>query len=183
MDADYYAILQLKTTAGADEIQHAYRALAMRYHPDRNPLPEAVAIMTRINEAYAVLGDPARRRKYDKEQRLSCSSDLALPIVAAARETLLRQRWAVLQDEGSALLLECGSRRVRVSFVDRLTNEKLRKLGRHYVGFGVVLAVEVEKPINLSLQIAIIDLLHSSYHGAPFPDDGYRTLFEPFLGR
>ena len=99
MDADYYAILQLNADANAEQIHRAYRTLAMRYHPDRNPLPEAVATMARINEAYAVLGEPNRRRKYDREQRLSCANHLALPIVAAAREALLRQRWTVLQDE------------------------------------------------------------------------------------
>jgi len=181
MDTDYYAILHLKADANAAQIHHAYRILAMRYHPDRNPLPEAVAMMARINEAYGVLSEPNRRRKYDKEQRLSCASDLALPIVAAAREALLRQRWTVLQDDGSTLRLENDSRHVCVTLVDRLTNEKLRKLARHSTGFGVVLAVEIEKPINLSLQVGIIDLLHSSYHGAPFPDAGYRALFEPFL--
>src|SRR5205823_1067831 len=84
-------------------------------------------------------------------------------------------------DEGSHLVLEKSSRRVRISFVDRLTDEKLRKLGRHYAEFGVVLAVEVDKPINLSLQIALIDLVHSLHYGAPFPDADYRALFRPFL--
>src|SRR5580700_10772348 len=183
MEIDYYAVLELKADAPPEEVHRAYRLLAMRHHPDRNSRPEAAATMARINEAYAVLGEPARRRKYDQQQRLSCASDLALPIVAAARETVLRQRWTVLQDDGSNLLLEQGSRRVRVCFVDRLTNDALRKLGRQCTGFAVVLAVEVEKPINLSLQIAIVDLLHSFHCGAAFPDDGYRSVFAPFLGR
>src|SRR5438093_327093 len=82
----------------------------------RNTAPEAAAAMARINEAYAVLGDASRRRKYDRQQRISCSNDLALPIVAAARDSLLKQRWTVLQDEGSNLLLENASRRVRITF-------------------------------------------------------------------
>lgn len=178
---DYYAVLHLKGNATADEIHRAYRALAMQYHPDRNPATGAQATMARINEAYAVLSDISKRRHYDRRQRLSCSNDLALPIVAAARDALLRQRWTLLHDDGSQLLLEESSRRVRVIFMDRLSNEKLRKLGHYYSEFGVVLAVEVETPINLSLQIAIIDLVHSKKYGAPFPDDGYRALFQPFL--
>src|SRR5689334_2030862 len=122
MENDYYAVLQLKADASAEQIHRAYRTLALRYHPDRNPLPEAAGIMARINEAYGVLSEPNRRRKYDQQQRLSCTSDLALPIVAAAREAILRQRWTVLQDQGSTLVLESGSRHVRVTFIDRLTN-------------------------------------------------------------
>src|SRR5437870_2962833 len=114
---DYYAILQIQAGATPDEIHRAYRTLALQYHPDRNPAPEAVAAMTRINEAYSVLGEPSRRRKYDRQQRVSCTNDLALPIVAAAREAILRQRWTVLHDEGSTLILENAPRRVRVSFV------------------------------------------------------------------
>src|SRR5215471_6955546 len=178
---DFYAILQLKPQATADDIHRAYRTLALQFHPDRNPAPEAASVMARINEAYAVLGDLTRRRKYDRQQRMSCSSDLALPIVAAARAALLKQRWTVLHDDGGSLLLEESSRRVRVTFLDRLTNDKLRKLGRHYTEFGVVLAVDVEKPINLSLQVAVIDLVHSEHYGAPFPDEGYQALFRPFL--
>jgi curved DNA-binding protein CbpA len=183
MEIDYYSVLDLKAGAPLEEVHRAYRLLAMRHHPDRNSKPEAAAKMAQINEAYAVLSEPVRRRQYDREQRLSCASDLALPIVAGARETVLRQRWTVLQDDGSNLLLEQGSRRVRVCFVDRLTNDALRKLGRRYTGFAVVLAVEIEKPINLSLQIAIVDLLHSTHSGAAFPDDSYRAVFAPFLGR
>ena len=178
---DHYTVLQVQPGATPDEVHRAYRTLAMKYHPDRNTAPEAAAAMARINEAYAVLSDPIRRRKYDRQQRISCSNDLALPIVAAARDAILKQRWTVLHDEGSNLLLEKQSRRVRITFMDRLTNAKLRMLGRHYTEFGVVLAVEVEKPINLSLQIAIIDLVHSLQYGAPFPDDVYRELFERFL--
>jgi hypothetical protein len=80
-------------------------------------------------------------------------------------------------------LLEQGARRVRIVFAEKLTNEILRKLGRNNSGFAVVLTAEVEKPINLSLQVAIIDLVHSVHFGAPFVDDGYRALFEPFLHR
>ncbi len=179
---DYYAILQVPAAATPEEIHRAYRALALQFHPDRNPAPEAVSAMTRINEAYSVLGEPNRRRNYDRRERVSCKNDLALPIVAAAREAILRQRWTVIRDEGSTLILENERRRVRISFTDRLTNDALRKLSRHCTEFSVVLAVEIEKPINLSLQIAVIDLLHSSHHGAPFPDDGYCALFQSFIG-
>ena len=57
----------------------------------------------------------------------------------------------------------------------------LKKAGRQFAGFTVVLAVKIETPINLSLHTAVIDLLHSRHQGAPFPDETYRALFAPFL--
>jgi molecular chaperone DnaJ len=63
---DYYEILGINRTAKESEIKRAYRALAMRYHPDRNPGDEeAVGRMKQINEAYAVLCDAEKRRLYD----------------------------------------------------------------------------------------------------------------------
>ncbi len=181
MEIDYYAVLRLPAGASPDEIHRAYRALAMKYHPDRNPVPEAAATMARINEAYAVLSEPARRRNYDRRQRMSCTGSLSLPILSAARDGILKHRWTVLEDHHSSVILEQGSRRVRVTFVERLTNQTLLKLGRHFPGFGVVLAVEIERPLNLVLQVAVIDLVHSIQYGAPFPDAVYKSLFDPFI--
>ena len=61
MARKHYDILQVKPDASADEIQHAYRKLAMRYHPDRNPAPDAAAKMADINEAYETLQNPLQR--------------------------------------------------------------------------------------------------------------------------
>lgn len=66
MDRDYYEILKVDLQATAREIKEAYRRLALQYHPDRNSGdPDAVEHMKRINEAYAVLSDPAKRQRYD----------------------------------------------------------------------------------------------------------------------
>ncbi|RLB40730.1 MAG: J domain-containing protein [Deltaproteobacteria bacterium] len=63
---DYYEILGIGRTATQQEIKEAYRRLALKYHPDRNrENPEAATMMKRINEAYAVLSDPEKRRQYD----------------------------------------------------------------------------------------------------------------------
>lgn len=60
---DPYSVLGVAETAGADEIRRAYRALAMRTHPDR---PGGNAeLFQQAHEAYAVLGDPDTRRRYD----------------------------------------------------------------------------------------------------------------------
>lgn len=63
---DYYKILGLNKTAGADEIKKAYRKLARQYHPDVNPNnAEANRKFQQINEANEVLSDPVNRKKYD----------------------------------------------------------------------------------------------------------------------
>jgi curved DNA-binding protein CbpA len=181
MPNDYYEILQVQRQASSEEIHRAYRALALQYHPDRNPTPEASATMTAINEAYFVLADPSRRRSYDRERSPEGSFDIAGPILSSAKESLLRQGWIASHDDGINVILEKDLRAVRVTLLARLDNAALKKAGRQFAGFTVVLAVEIETPINLSLQTAIIDLLHSRHHGAPFPDETYRALFAPFL--
>lgn len=68
MAKDYYAILGVPRNASDEEIKKAYRRLAMQYHPDRNLGKEkwANGKFKEINEAYAVLGDPQKRRQYDR---------------------------------------------------------------------------------------------------------------------
>jgi hypothetical protein len=63
----HYATLGVRPDATAAEIREAYRALARRYHPDREP--GAAATMAQINEAYRVLGEPSRRAVYDASLR------------------------------------------------------------------------------------------------------------------
>lgn len=65
MAENYYAILGVSPDATQKEITTAFRKLAMQYHPDVNPSEEAKERMPLLNEAYAVLGDPEQRRKYD----------------------------------------------------------------------------------------------------------------------
>ncbi len=64
---DYYEILGVGRSSSADEIKSAYRKLAMKYHPDRNPgNKEAEESFKECAEAYEVLSDPQKRQRYDQ---------------------------------------------------------------------------------------------------------------------
>jgi curved DNA-binding protein len=63
---DYYEILEVDREASPKKIKEAYRSLAFQYHPDRNGgCTDVLERMKMINEAYAVLSGPAKRRQYD----------------------------------------------------------------------------------------------------------------------
>jgi molecular chaperone DnaJ len=63
---DYYKTLGVEKKASADEIKRAYRKLARKYHPDTNKEPAAEERFKEISEAYDVLSDPEKRKKYDR---------------------------------------------------------------------------------------------------------------------
>jgi curved DNA-binding protein CbpA len=96
---DYYEVLGLRPEAAETEIRKAYRRLALRWHPDRNPgNGHAEESFKEISEAYAVLIDPAKRRDYDRARRAGT------PYVSRhTREDLFRDLFA---DPGASAVFE-----------------------------------------------------------------------------
>ena len=64
---DYYEVLGVDKSANEDALKKAYRKLAIKYHPDKNPGDaEAEEKFKEIAEAYDVLSDPQKRQRYDQ---------------------------------------------------------------------------------------------------------------------
>ena len=66
---DYYTLLEVPPTATAAELRRSYRRLARKYHPDLNKhIPDNDQRIKRLNEAYNVLSDSAKRAAYDAQR-------------------------------------------------------------------------------------------------------------------
>lgn len=73
-DRDLYQLLQVDPAAEQEVVQAAFRRLASKYHPDKNPSEDAHRRMQELNEAYAVIGDPARRAAYDRQRQIALAA-------------------------------------------------------------------------------------------------------------
>src|ERR1700759_4775492 len=86
---NYYKILNVKSSASAGEIKNAYRKLAMKYHPDRNPEDAlAAAVFSEAAEAYKILSNAETRRQYNYERTLTAQQEYERP--AETIETLIQ---------------------------------------------------------------------------------------------
>ena len=65
---NYYVVLGIAEDADEDTVRSAFRALARRYHPDTGD-GSSIVEFHRVREAYETLGDPERRRRYDRQLR------------------------------------------------------------------------------------------------------------------
>lgn len=111
----YYELLQVPETAPAQDLRQAFRSLSKRYHPDTTALPvgEAAHCFQQLQQAYAVLSDPALRQRYDAQlhpappQRPPAAPPLtaAVPRLASVRRDLSGGEWLALLLLGFALVV------------------------------------------------------------------------------
>jgi curved DNA-binding protein CbpA len=80
---DPYAVLQVVPTAEQEVIYGAYKALAFKYHPDRDATRRAAEKMAELNRAYALLRTPASRATHDRSRRTTIAGVSVAPTVMA----------------------------------------------------------------------------------------------------
>jgi hypothetical protein len=185
MARKHYDILQVKPDSSVEEIQRAYRRLALRYHPDRNPSPDAVSQMAALNEAYEVLKGSDQRQSKSPRDPIDTkpvrSDELTASILGAARAVILRQGWNVSHDDGSRVIFEIGKPCLRILLVDRLNADAFHRFGRRYDEFVAVLAVHIDGPIPATTRTSVIDLMHAQRYGAELSEGPCKSLLSGFL--
>ncbi len=70
---DYYKILEVREDASSEVIEKAYKALCVKYHPDKQPANKrvwAIKKMQELNQAYSILSDSGKRSTYDKQKKV-----------------------------------------------------------------------------------------------------------------
>ena len=181
MSEDLYRTLGIPPDATTDQVHRAYRMLAMRYHPDRNRLPQAASLMAGINQAYEVLSKPAKREAYDRQNRRR-EGPLDDAFLSGARQTLRKQTWTLIAETANELVMRNGSRRVEIALAAEVDTAILNRFGKRTQSFSVALGLRFVAPLRLpSESFAVIDLMHSRLYAGDFPDSAYRDLFKAFL--
>jgi curved DNA-binding protein CbpA len=176
-DQDHYRLLECHPEATHDEIRHAYRRLALRWHPDRNREDaEAEERFKQISLAYAVLSDPARRRAYDAARQAG------VPYTTPeSREDLLRDLFS--DPRAGALFDELARELRRLGLaVERHDFERTLLGGRAHVS-GHVFIVGPFAPLPMLFRLARAALTgalasHPSARQAPRSLPGPRALLE-----
>jgi molecular chaperone DnaJ len=88
---DHYRTLEVQPAARAEEIKKAFRRLAFKYHPDTNNSDYATAHFREIQEAYEILSDKEKRKRYDEERWLNGMSSRAKDQVVVTPEWILHE--------------------------------------------------------------------------------------------
>jgi curved DNA-binding protein CbpA len=102
---DHYTALGIGRSADTDAVRSAYRDAVRRWHPDRDPSPEAAARFLAAQQAYQVLTDQKKRLEYDRETANGLADLLLIPL------PFLRKQAARLIRGGNAVLADLADRR------------------------------------------------------------------------
>ena len=185
MARKHYDILQIKPDSTGEEIQRAYRRLALRYHPDRNPSPDAASQMAAINEAYeAVKGSdqrPSLSPKDTFDTKPARTDELTTSIFGAAHGVILRHGWNVCHDDGSRVVFEIGKPGIRILLMEHLAMDAFLRSARRYGELVAILAVHIDGPIPANSRMTVIDLMHAQRYGAEPAEGPCKTLLSGFL--
>ena len=137
---DYYETLEVERTASEAKVRDAFRKLAREYHPDVNPdNQEAERRFKEINEAYQVLGDPAKRRQYDEDcvQRARRAAQEKLLRRAAQEQALSAAREQALREAAQEQLLQRGAQEQLLRSTaqeEMLRRQEMEKVAREAKG-------------------------------------------------
>ena len=192
---DYYKVLGLRPDATGDEVHSAYRALALRYHPDRNPTDEAKTFMILVNQAHESLGDMGRRRDYDQSSRLTGPPALESAVLDAAREIVGRAGWPLIEMGNGDVILSTKGHRIFLRWagpfgfreLNAWVDASVRLFKRDAADRSIVLAqrflVADQIPDalhHLERPATAIDLTESRMVGAELQDAEVRAAFRSF---
>lgn len=193
---DHYRMLNLPRDAGDEAVHQAYRTLARIHHPDVNPGPDAARLMTLVNEAYACLSDPDKRRRYDETLGVREPPALRDAVLDAAVDGLAQTGWKRAEIRRGDWIFEGHGLRVLVRFVPVLGSSDLEHWLRaargafrqNSVGSAVAVAYRVRvaevvprRVPGVRIPATAIDLIAGSIIGSEFEGPAVEELFKPLL--
>jgi DnaJ-class molecular chaperone len=136
---DLYGILQVDPRAEPSVIQAAYRALAMRMHPDHSQNDNTAPAMAMLNRAYGVLRDPNQRRAYDQTRSPEAAASTPPPPTFAQSSSTVSERLRPPTDARDASSMTVAFGRYEgwtLQQIARQDAEYLEWLRRHSSGIG-----------------------------------------------